>query len=36
VKLERQEDPQKEIERQKREADSMEAARLKNRKTVHP
>src|SRR5712692_1008707 len=36
VKLERQEDPQKEIERQKREADSMEAARLKNRKTFHP
>ncbi len=36
VKLERQEDPQKEIERQRREADSLEAARLKNRKTFHP
>jgi hypothetical protein len=36
VKLERREDPQKEIERQKREADSLAAARLKNRKTFHP
>src|SRR5713101_2759914 len=36
VKLEGREDPQKEIERQKREADNLEAARLKNRKTFHP
>ncbi len=35
-KLEGQEDPQKEIERQKREVDNLEAARQKNRKTFHP
>ncbi len=36
VKLEGREDPQKEIERQRSETDSLEAARLKNRKTFHP
>jgi hypothetical protein len=36
VKLEGQEDRQKEIERQKKEADDLEAAREKNRKTFRP
>ena len=36
VTLEGQEDPQKEIERQKKEADKLEVARLKNRKTFRP
>ncbi len=36
VKLERQEDPQKEIERQKKEAENLEVARQKNRKTFRP
>ncbi len=36
VKLEGREDLQKEIERQKKEADNLEVARLKNRNTFHP
>jgi len=36
IKLEGQEDPQKEIDRQKKEADDLEAARQKNRKIFRP
>ena len=36
VTLEGQDDPQKEIERQKKETDKLEVARLKNRKTFRP
>src|SRR5712664_2572030 len=36
IKLEGQEDPQKEIDRQKKEADDLEAARQKNRKVFRP
>ncbi len=36
IKLEGQEDPQREIERQKKEANNREAARQKNRKTFRP
>jgi hypothetical protein len=36
VKLEAQEEPQKEIDRQKKETDDLEAARQKNRKLFHP
>ncbi len=36
IKLEGQENPQKEIERQKKEADNLEVARQKNRKTFRP
>jgi hypothetical protein len=36
IKLEGEEDRQKEIEGQKREADELEAARQKNRKTFRP
>jgi hypothetical protein len=36
IKLEGQEDLQKEIERQKKEADNLEVARQKNRKTFRP
>ena len=36
IKLEDQEDPQKEIDRQKKEADDLEAARQKNRKIFRP
>jgi hypothetical protein len=36
IKLEDQEEPQKEIDRQKKEADDLEAARQKNRKTFRP
>jgi hypothetical protein len=36
IKLEGQEVPQKEIDRQKKEADDLEAARQKNRKTFRP
>jgi hypothetical protein len=36
TKLEGQEDPQKEIDRQKKEADDLEAARQKNRKIFRP
>ncbi len=36
VKLERQEDLQKEIDRQKKETDNLEVARQKNRKTFRP
>ena len=35
-KLEGQEDPQKEISRQKKETDKLEVARQKNRKTFRP
>ena len=36
IKLEGQEEPQKEIARQKKEADNLEVARQKNRKIFHP
>ena len=36
IKLEGQEDPQKEIDRQKKETDDLEAARQKNRKIFRP
>ena len=36
VNLDEQEGPQREAERQKKEADDLEAARLKNQKTFHP
>jgi hypothetical protein len=36
IKLEGQEDPQKEIDRQKKETDDLEAARQKNRKMFRP
>jgi len=36
IKLEGQEDPQKEIDRQKKEADDLEVARQKNRKVFRP
>jgi hypothetical protein len=36
VKLEQQEGPQREAERQKKETDDLEAARQKNRKIFHP
>jgi hypothetical protein len=36
IKLEGQEDPQKEIDRQKKDADDLEAARQKNRKIFRP
>jgi hypothetical protein len=36
IKLEGQEVPQKEIDRQKKETDDLEAARQKNRKTFRP
>ncbi len=36
VKLEGQEDLQKEIDRQKKETDNLEVARQKNRKTFRP
>jgi hypothetical protein len=36
IKLDGQEDPQKEIDRQKKETDDLEAARQKNRKTFRP
>src|SRR5258706_1351448 len=36
MKLEGQEDPQKEIDRQKKETDDLEAARQKNRKIFRP
>ena len=36
IKLEGQEEPQKEIDRQKKEADDLEAARQKNRKIFRP
>jgi hypothetical protein len=36
IKLDGQEDPQKEIDRQKKEADDLEAARQTNRKTFRP
>ncbi len=36
IRLEDQEDPQKEIDRQKKEVDNLEAARQKNRKSFHP
>ena len=36
IKLEGQEDSQREIERQKKEADNLEVARQKNRKTFRP
>jgi hypothetical protein len=36
IKLEGQEDPQKEIDRQKKKTDDLEAARQKNRKMFRP
>jgi len=36
IKLEGQEDPQKEIDHQKKKADDLEAARQKNRKIFRP
>jgi hypothetical protein len=36
IKLEDQEDPQKEIDRQKKETDDLEAARQRNRKIFRP
>jgi hypothetical protein len=36
IKLQEQQDPQREIERQKKEADNLEAARQKNRTTFRP
>jgi len=36
IKLEGQEDPQKEIDRQKKETGDLEAARQKNRKMFRP
>ena len=36
IKLEGQEDPQKEIDRQKQKTDDLEAARQKNRKMFRP
>jgi hypothetical protein len=36
IKLEGQEQPQKEIDRQKKETDDLEAARQGNQNTLHP
>ena len=36
IKLEEQDDPQREIERQKKEGDNLAVARQKNRKTFRP